>query len=179
MSIVHNLRGGFPEDTEKLMVYLSEPESYEAIMRELYALRDAYHENPKVMRFRLYNPDRVIPLMEEYTLPRLEYRTAMAKVPEEHPFITEDEIEDALSGGSIVEGSKGRIYDFYQTAHTQKEKLDFLKDEFGTGGGNCALSRNFRSDRWFDSKGIRYDKPGCTRIELSWTKVLKYMDQRH
>ena len=177
MSIVHNLRGGFPEDTEKLMVYLSEPESYEAIMRELYALQDAYHKNPKVMRFRLYNPDRVIPLMEEYTLPRLEYRTAMAEVPEEHPFITEDEIEDALSGGSIVEGSKGRIYDFYQTAHTQKEKLDFLKDEFGTGGGNCALSRNFRSDRWFDSKGIRYDKPGCTRIELSWNRVLKYMDE--
>ena len=176
MSIVHNLRGGFPEDTEKLMVYLSEPESYEAIMQELYALRDAYHENPKVMRFRLYNPDRVIPIMEEYTLPRLEYRTAMAEDPEEHPFITEDEIEDALSGGSIVEGSKGRIYDFYQTAHTQKEKLDFLKDEYGTGGGNCALSRNFRSERWFDSKGIRYDKPGCVRIELSWNKVLKYMD---
>ena len=176
MSIVHNLRGGFPEETEKLMVYLSEPESYEAIMRELYALRDAYHENPKVMRFRLYNPDRVVPMMEEYTLPRLEYRTELAEVPEEHPFITEDEIEDALSGGSIVEGSKGRIYDFYQTAHTQKEKLDFLKDEFGTGGGNCALSRNFHSDHWFDSKGIRYDKPGCTRIELSWSKVLKYMD---
>ena len=28
MSIVRDLRGGFPDDTAKLMVYLSEPESY-------------------------------------------------------------------------------------------------------------------------------------------------------
>lgn len=41
MSIVRSLRGGFPEETEKLMVFLSEPESYQAIMRQVYAFRDA------------------------------------------------------------------------------------------------------------------------------------------
>ncbi|MCI5485255.1 MAG: hypothetical protein MR426_09390, partial [Clostridiales bacterium] len=29
---------------------------------------------------------------------------------------------------------------------------------------------------WTDGKGIRYDKPNCTRIELPWTKVVKYYD---
>ncbi|MGN0977753.1 MAG: helicase SNF2, partial [Faecousia sp.] len=60
--------------------------------------------------------------------------------------------------------------------HPAKEKLDFLKNEYGIGGGNNALSRNFMSHVWTDGKGIRYDKPNCTRIELPWTKVVKYYD---
>ena len=36
MSIVRSLRGGFPEETEKLMFFLSEPESYQAIMKSSY-----------------------------------------------------------------------------------------------------------------------------------------------
>lgn len=41
MRIVRSLRGGFPEETEKLRLLLSEPESYQAIMRQVYAFRDA------------------------------------------------------------------------------------------------------------------------------------------
>jgi len=73
MSIVRDLRGGFPDDTAKLMVYLSEPESYKAIMEQLYEWRDAYRENPDIMRFRHYHPDRVVPFLEEYAYPRKEY----------------------------------------------------------------------------------------------------------
>ena len=32
------------------------------------------------------------------------------------------------------------------------------------------------SDVWTDGKGIRYSKPNCPRIELPWTKVVKYYD---
>ena len=176
MSIVRSLRGGFPEETEKLRLLLSEPESYQAIMRQVYTFRDACNADKGMMRFQMYNPNNLIRPLEEYVLPRREYVSEMAETPEEHPFITEDEIEDALSGGSNVEGSSGRIYDFYQSPHTSKEKLDFLKDEYGTGGGNVALSHNFWSDKWYDSKGIQYDKPGCARVELSWKKVVKYID---
>ena len=73
--------------------------------------------------------------------------------------ITEDEINAHLTGGSNFTGSKSRIYAFYQTPHTAKEKLDFLKNEYGTGGGNNALSHNFMSHVWTDGKGICYDKP--------------------
>ncbi len=176
MSIVRSLRGGFPEDTKKLAGLLSEPESYQAIMQQVYTFRDACNADKGMMRFQLYHPNKLIPSLEEYAAPRREFQSEMAAVPEEHPFITEDEIEDALSGGSNVEGSSGRIYSFYQSHHTPKEKLDFLKDEYGIGGGNCALSHNFWSDESYDSKGIRYDKPGCARVELSWRKVVKYID---
>ena len=58
------------------------------------------------MRFRASNPNKLIPLMEQYAIPRKEYVSDMAEVPEEHPFITEDEICELLSGGSNYENGK-------------------------------------------------------------------------
>ena len=176
MSIVRSLRGGFPEETEKLMVFLSEPESYRAIMRQVYTFRDACNADKGMMRFQMYHPNKLIRPLEEYTLPRREYVSEMAELPAAKGFITEDEINEHLIGGSNFSGSKSRIYAFYQTPHTAKEKLDFLKNEYGIGGGNNALSRNFMSHVWTDGKGIRYDKPNCTRMELPWTKVVKSYD---
>ncbi len=176
MSIVRSLRGGFPEETEKVMVFLSEPESYQAIMKQVYAFQDACNADKGMMRFQMYHPSKLIRPLEEYTLPRREYLSEMAELPAAKGFITEDEINEHLTGGSNFSGSKGRIYAFYQTPHTAKEKLDFLKNEYGIGGGNNALSRNFMSHVWADGKGIRYDKPNCTRIEVPWTKVVKYYD---
>ena len=176
MSIVRSLRGGFPEETEKLMVFLSEPESYQAIMKQVYAFRDACNADKSMMRFQMYHPNKLIRPLEEYAQPRREYVSEMAELPAAKGFITEDEINEHLTGGSNFSGSKSRIYTFYQTPHTAKEKLDFLKNEYGIGGGNNALSRNSMSHVWTDGKGIRYDKPNCPRIELPWTKVVKHYD---
>ena len=170
MSIVRSLRGGFPEETEKLMNLLSDPQSYQAIMNQIYAFRDARNTDKSMMRFQVYNPNKLIRPLEEYTLPRREYVSELAELPAEKSFITEDEINEHLSGRS------SRIYAFYQTPHTAQEKLDFLKNEYGISGGNNALSRNFMSDAWTDGRGIRYSKPNCPRIELPWTKVVKYYD---
>ena len=176
MSIVRSLRGGFPEETEKLMVFLSEPESYQAIMKQVYAFRDACAENQNLMRFQMYNPRRLVKALEEYVLPRRDYVSELTELPAAKGFITEDEINAHLTGGSNFTGSKSRIYAFYQAPHTAKEKLDFLKNEYGIGGGNNALSRSFMSHVWTDGKGICYDKPNCSRIELPWTQVVKYYD---
>lgn len=157
--IVRSLRGGFPEETEKLMVFLSEPESYQAIMKQVYTFRDACNADKGMMRFQMYHPQKLIRPLEEYTLPRREYASELAELPAAKGFITEDEINAHLTGGSNFTGSKSRIYAFYQTPHTAKEKLDFLKNEYGTGGGNNALSHNFMSHVWTDGKGICYDKP--------------------
>ncbi len=146
MSIVRSLRGGFPEETEKLINLLSDPQSYQAIMNQVYAFRDACDADKSMMRFQVYNPNKLIRPLEEYTLPRREYVSELAELPAEKSFITEDEINEHLLGGSITSGSSSRIYAFYQTPHTAKEKLDFLKNEYGISGGNNALSRNFMSD---------------------------------
>lgn len=85
----------------------------------------------------------------------------MVEPPKMDRFITEDEINAALTYGSSVEGSKGRIYDYFTEKHTPKEQVDFLKNEYGIGGHNNALLGSFHSFEDHSGKGIRIQKPDC------------------
>ena len=60
--------------------------------------------------------------------------------------------------------------------HTPKEKADFLKNEYGTGGRSDAVSHN--NDSWLDhdSKGIVLRKHECQPVKLTWAKVAKRID---
>ena len=89
---------------------------------------------------------------------------------------TEDEIDANLSRGGSFEGGAGRVYSFWQQEHTPKEKADFLKHEYGTGGGNNAISRNFHSWEDHSAKGITLRKPNAEEVNLSWAKVAKRID---
>ena len=172
MDIVHSLPGGFPEGTERLTSLL--PEFYPFILEQVAAFRNAYLSDRSLMRFPMYNPQRMLHSLEEYRLPRREFTSTLTELPTERPFITEDEINEHLTKGSDFSGSRDRIYTFYQASRTGKEKQDFLKNEYGIGGGNNALSGNFHSSVFTDGRGIRLEKPNCTRIEIPWTKVVKY-----
>ena len=44
-------------------------------------------------------------------------------MPTVQHFITEDEIDAAMTGGSGFAGGKGRIYAFFMENHTDKEKV--------------------------------------------------------
>jgi hypothetical protein len=115
--------------------------------------------------------------LQELALPWRKYQTEMAEVPATGRFITDDEINAALSGGSNVEGGKGRIYTYFTEKHTPKEQTDFLKNEYGIGGGNNAIPGSFHSNKDFSGKGIRLQKPECANIELSWNNVAKRVSE--
>lgn len=74
-----------------------------------------------------------------------------------------------MTRGSSVEGSKGRIYEHFTSAHNSKEKADFLKNKYGQGGSSHAVS----GKGWIEGsgKGIRLQKPDCADVELNWNKV--------
>ncbi|MBQ6999745.1 MAG: DEAD/DEAH box helicase family protein [Oscillospiraceae bacterium] len=177
LTSVRGLRGGFPDETEVIASRLMEPESLETIIREFQELVTARQQGEAVLRFRHPRPEPVLDSLVGLTLPRKTFPSELTEIPQAAGFITEDEINEALSGGSNYQGSKGRIYDFYQTNPTPKDQIAFLKKEYGTGGGNNALSRCFRSDEWYDGKGIRYTKPNCAEVTLTWTKVAKRMSE--
>ena len=88
-------------------------------------------------------------------------------------FITEDEIDAAMTGGSGFAGGKGRIYAFFMENHTDKEKVRFLKDEYGIGGRSHALSGATHSGEDHDGKGLHYKKQDCPDVHLNWEKVAK------
>ncbi len=87
----------------------------------------------------------------------------MAELPEVRGFITEDEIAATLSGGSGVEGGKGRIYAYFKEEHSTKELASFLKEEYGIGGRSHAVSGASHSGEDHNSKGISLKKGFCRR----------------
>ena len=83
----------------------------------------------------------------------------MRELPQVRHFITEDDITDALRRRVPYQNGKNSIYQFWQEPHTEKEKAAFLKDLYGTGGGNAAFSNNFYAEEDHSGKGMKLSKP--------------------
>lgn len=169
--------GGFPEQVEKLAQMLAEDSQLSQIVAEYEVFEKVYAQNREIMRFRHYTAKGLAARLADLQLPRLEYTSKLLEVKAVPQFITEDEIAAALSYGSNFADSKQRIYNFFKEQHTAKEKVDFLKKEYGTGGHSNALPGSFLSDEWHDSKGIKYSKPNCPDVMLNWSNVIKRLDK--
>ena len=167
-----NIRStNYPEETERLTDELANPAFREILLTESWAFVDAYRENRELLRFHYHRPQALLTRLEELSLPRKEYHSNMAALPGTGKFITEDEIADSLANGSSFEGGKNRIYAFFQNQHSLKEKADFLKEEYGTGGRSHAVSGESGSFEEHGSKGIVLKKSDCTDIQMNWNKA--------
>ena len=177
LSCLSDMRGGgFPEETERLAERMTDTAFREVLMDDFAQLLSDYREDRSLLRFHYHKPDKIEQRLRDMSLPRREYSSEMAAVPELARFITEDEIDHALDRGSGVEGGKGRIYAYFTAEHTGKEKAGFLKNEYGIGGHTHAVSRESGSYEDYGSKGITLKKAGCADVELSWTKVAARID---
>ena len=101
------------------------------------------------MRFHYHRPKEIWENLKDLDLPRRTFSSELSKVPTVQHFITEDEIDTAMTGGSSFAGGKSRIYAFFMENHTDKEKVRFLKDEYGIGGRSHALSGATHSGVFF------------------------------
>ena len=170
--------GGFPEETARLADQLADPDFLSAITTEVEAFADAYRQNRDLMRFHFNRPDAVAHALRELALPRRAYGSLLTEVAQPSGFMTEDEIDAALSSGSSMAGGKGRIYRYFTAfpAHTAREKADFLKSEYGIGGHSHAVSGSDHSAENHDGKGIRLEKGNCPVVQLSWAQVAARID---
>jgi len=177
LSCMDTLRGGgFPDETERLAERLTDSSFRDTLSGEFAQFYAAHEQDRSLLRFHYHKLENIWQSLRELPLPRREYSSEMAAVPELARFITEDEIDHALDRGSGVEGGKGRIYEYFTADHTGKEKAAFLKDEYGIGGRSHAVSGASHSDESHDSRGIVLKKAGCANVELSWTKVAARID---
>ena len=168
--------GGFPDETERLAERLTDSSFRDTLSGEFAQFYAAHEQDRSLLRFHYHKLDQIWQSLRDLSLPRREYSSDMTAVPELGRFITEDEIDHALDRGSGVEGGKGRIYEYFTSDHTGKEKAAFLKDEYGIGGRSHAVSGASHSDESHGSRGIVLKKAGCANVELSWTKVAARID---
>ncbi|MBO5501571.1 MAG: helicase, partial [Clostridia bacterium] len=169
--------GSHPACVEAATKALADPELLPAMLAEYKEFRAASKETPGLLRFRYRFIDELDALVNEYTMPRRDFDSSMPEVPKVAPFITNDEIAEAMSHGSSFASGKARIYDYFTQSHTPKEYADFLKKEYGIGGRSPALSSATHSSEDHDGKGLHYKKRDCPEIHLSWPQVVKQIQE--
>ena len=174
LSCLSEIKGnGFPEETRRLTEQLSDPAFRQTLKEEYAAFWTAYQQDRDLLRFHYHRPREIWENLKDLDLPRRTFSSELSQVPTVQHFITEDEIDAAMTGGSSFAGGKGRIYAFFMGNHTDKEKVRFLKDEYGIGGRSHALSGATHSGEDHDGKGLHYKKQDCPDVHLNWEKVAK------
>ena len=175
-SSMDDLPAGYPDATAALAEKMEDNAFADTLRGEFLAFLNDYAENRGLLRFHYHRMDELWQGIRDISAERRVYPDGPADLAEPQGFITEDEISEALAGGSSVAGGKGRIYAFFTADHTIKEKADFLKQEYGIGGRSHALSGADHSSEDHSAKGIRLTKGGCAPVELNWTKVAERVD---
>ncbi|MBO4931180.1 MAG: N-6 DNA methylase, partial [Clostridia bacterium] len=169
--------GTYPDSVDRITEMLADPFMRDVIAEETARLAGDYAQNRNLLRFHHARPDHLAVRIRELGDMTHEYAAELTELPEVRRFVTEDEIaESFIRHGSGIYNGKHRIYDYLIGNHTDKEKIDFLKNEYGTGGHSHALSGSTGSWEDHDSKGIRLKKSGCADVEISWTNVLKRLN---
>ena len=90
--------------------------------------------------------------------------------------ISKKDIDSVLQKGSGVADGKYRIYRQFQKGVDRQKNIEFLKNEYGTGGGTHIFPDGFSGHSWYDSKGLAIDRNGTYTnhdLVLKWSQVEK------
>ena len=80
----------------------------------------------------------------------------------------------ALASGSGFENGKERIAGYYADNHTQKERIEFLKQEYGTGGCSWTFQDGSSGFLDYDASGVKLRSyPKGQEQRLKWSEVEK------
>ncbi len=93
--------------------------------------------------------------------------------------ISQKNIDDELLKGSGFENGKYRIYEFFKDNHTDKEKIDFLKNEYGIGGHSTPHRGDFINMQHHDASGIQLEKTSenyTDTLHLKWNEISKRIE---
>lgn len=172
---IRNISGGYPVWEQELPKLLAEKSSAQAIYEEFKIFSQDYDKNRDILRFHYHRVGDLERDLELLTLPKREFTAQQDFQRQCQKFISENEVEKVLSGGSSISGGKFRIYSYFSYPHSLQEKADFLKKEYGTGGvGYKGFSENH------DAKGIEikkaYDGIAYDKRFLKWTDVARIVE---
>lgn len=129
------------------------------------------------MRMHFHKPDEVLNQVRDLGIERKFFSSDMAKIPETEMFISDDQIDAVLVGGSSIESSQSRISAYFNEAHSESEKITFLKNEYGIGGLMPGIPGIWGSSESHDGRGIELKQDGCADVQLSWERIADRIDE--
>ena len=168
----------YPASMERLCELLSTTEGRELIKNELEKAKEQLDSGEKQIKWRyVKRPDYLLEQLADLGVEKKEFPAPDTVEVRNEDFITQDEIDYRLTGGSGFEHGKFRIYEYFMEGHDKKDNIAFMKNEYGTGGSSHALPGSDRAHEDHDAKGIRLEKGNYgspyVKVLLNWNVVEK------
>ncbi len=173
------ITGNYPKDVEVFAGKLASPESLAAQISILERFYQDYQEDASILRFHYHKFPKLIDRLQRLSLPRIQYSAQEDYIL--HPltkYIPKSDIEDLLSTHS--QDGKLSIYSFFLRHPDPKERAEFLKNSYGTGGRYPAGENNFL-DIDYEPRRIRFmlhtPDGSDDQVSLNWNQAGKIIDR--
>jgi len=170
---VINQRGGYPVMTEQLSNLLKDQDALAQIVKEWEVFTAAHKENPDLLRFRWYRPQKWLERLRNLQREPVIFRAEEGFDPKRERFITKDELDRLLRGSEQRSDYRLGVYSFFRTHKDTKEREKYLREKFATGGGT--YDGNAYTNH--DGKGYSFSRGDImspfAKITLSWAQVTK------
>ena len=167
-----------PESITNLCELLSTQEGRDIVSGELSKAKEQFEAGEKQIKWRyVKSPEHLLSEIADLSVEKREYPAQDSVEVRNEDFITQDEIDTRLTGGSGFHHGHFRIYEYFMEGHDKKDNIAFLKNEYGTGGSSHALIGSDKGHEDHDAKGIRLEKGSYgnpyAKVLLKWNVVEK------
>ena len=167
--------GGHPADMERMTAALADVDIRNEIIDIVHK---TYASGKEFPRYYIKPVEEAITALDELNIPRKIFTAAEYAPFESTRFITQNEVDTVLAHGSGISEGKMRILSHFLREADHKKRADFLKNEYGIGGGSLySVDGGWQSH---DSKGLEISRGDLSKpyskVTLSWSQVEKRID---
>ena len=164
-------KGGFPEIEQQIFELLKDPDMLQKITEEWSEFVKAHEQNRELMRFGYNRPKELLQKLTDLGREPVIFTAAEDYAPQRRFFISTDEIDKVLRGGS--EDYRLAVYSFFVNHPDQKDREKYLKNYHGEYSGYNGGNDN----RTYTGEGLSFSHGSITepyaKVELSWGKITK------
>ena len=164
-------KGGFPEIEQQIFELLKDPDMLQKITEEWSEFVKAHEQNRELMRFGYNRPKELLQKLTDLGREPVIFTAAEDYAPQRRFFISTDEIDKVLRGGS--EDYRLAVDSFFVNHPDQKDREKYLKNYHGEYSGYNGGNDN----RTYTGKGLSFSHGSITepyaKVELSWGKITK------
>lgn len=169
--------GGFDISTVKIAAEIQKREVAAEYLNSVNELADKYALDEDTFRFNSHaRLSRAQKALNDIFIERTQFNGNNFEYSPTY-FITDDEKNHIVSKGGNVQNSKFRIHEFFSAEnHTPKEKIAFLKNEYGIGGSSFGDNRmSYNSKSLYFAHG-NIDEP-YAETEMKWSEISERLEK--
>lgn len=171
LNLALSAKGGFPEIEQQIFELLKNPDMLQKITAEWNEFVEAHEKNRELLRFSHARPKELLQSLTDLEREPITFTAAEAYEPQRRFFISMDEIDNVLRGGSAE--YRLAVYSYFVNHPDLKDREKYLKNYHGEYSGYHGGNDN----RTYTSKGLAFSHGDLTqpyaKVELKWGSIAK------